>query len=84
MKPIFISDKFEKIYAKYPITLIDIGSSGGFHGRWRKAKGYFKVVGFEPDERAFKKLKSGAGMMYINTALSDSESETDFFLTRKQ
>ena len=67
--------------------MIDVGASGGVHGRWKPLKEHLRVVGFEPDERAFRNLLDTQGtdgaFTYINSALHKAPAEIEFFLTRK-
>ena len=57
----FLDKAFEQYYRTSPLTLIDIGASGGVHERWKSLKEYLRVVGFEPDERAFRDLMGAEG-----------------------
>ncbi|MFH2011564.1 MAG: FkbM family methyltransferase [Pseudomonadota bacterium] len=84
MADIFNHPLLRSILEKNPITMIDIGASGDFPERFKKAKGLLKVLGFEPDVRAFRKLQSTESIVYINEALADSDRDIKFFLTRKQ
>lgn len=84
MRNIFVHKLFETIYKENPIVLIDIGASGGIPQEWKRASKYLKVIGFEPDERAFANLKNNNNYKFINAALGLSEQEVDFYLTKKQ
>lgn len=86
MKDIFIHHDFAQYYLQYPVTLIDVGSSGGIPCVWKKAKKYLKVIGFEPDKRAFEDLQKDAvdSKKFINTALSNHTGDATLFLSRKQ
>ena len=83
----FLDRSFEQYYEASPLTLIDIGASGGVHGRWKPLREHLRVVGFEPDERAFRDLMDTQGpdgaFTYINSALHSTPTEIEFYLTRK-
>lgn len=83
---VFISDQFETEYKAEPITLLDIGASGGLQPHWKTARPYLQVIGFEPDDREFGNLSKNAppGTLYFNTALADKPGPITFHLCRKQ
>ena len=41
-----------------PLTIVDIGASGGIHPRWQRSKFAFKGILFEPDPREYDNLKA--------------------------
>lgn len=86
MKAIFIHPSFEEVYKEHPIILIDVGVSGGIPYLWKCAEKYLRVVGFEPDIRAFEELKKmgGGTQKFINIALYSSDGTVTFNLTKKQ
>lgn len=86
MRNIFVHSSFEAFYEKYPLTLIDVGVSGGISKRWRCAEKYLQVVGFEPDKRAFNDLSHEVSdkQKFINTALHSSEDTIKMYMTKKQ
>ncbi len=86
MKNIFIHPSLSHIYQQYPLTLIDVGASGGIQDVWKNARAHLRVVGFEPDSRAFKQLTQTADPQctFINTALYNKDGEVTFHLTKKQ
>ena len=69
-----------------PLTIVDIGASGGIHARWSGSPCGLRAVLFEPDPREFDTLKSMApdNWTVINSALSDRSGDIDFRLARKQ
>ncbi len=87
---IFIDPLFEKYYGQFPLTLIDVGASGGFPDLWKKAYKHLQVVGFEPDDREFAQLISSQTkeeaqkIRYLNTALYKEKTLIEFHLARKQ
>lgn len=50
--------KFEDLYQSHPLTLIDVGASGGIMPLWKPHRRHLYVIGFEPDARAFDTLSS--------------------------
>lgn len=87
MLKIFLNDCFDLYFDKFPITLLDVGASGGFKEYWKPLQERSHIIGFEPDQRAYSELlKSNkyANFDVINTALLDREKKSDFFLTKKQ
>ena len=69
-----------------PISMVDIGASGGIHSRWKKFTPNLKSVLFEPDPREFESLRSmnEQQMIVLNSGVSDVCGEIDFNLCRKQ
>ena len=67
-----------------PIVLIDVGASGGIAKRWQAVSKHLRVIGFEPDQRAFNELQSSGQIKYLNTALGSNDSMVSFFLTKRQ
>jgi FkbM family methyltransferase len=65
---------------------VDVGASGGVQSHWLEHSRHLRVIGFEPDARAFEKLLSGQddSIKYLNTGLHSSKGQVDFYLTRKQ
>ena len=63
--------EFEEYFRKYPFTMVDIGASGGAVKEWERLGKYVKIVGFEPDERAYadlvKEKNTGRDIKYLNT-----------------
>ncbi len=69
-----------------PLTIVDIGASGGIHARWSGLPCGLRAVLFEPDPREFDNLTSMApdNWTVINAALSDRSGDIEFRLARKQ
>src|SRR5438034_1049679 len=68
----------------YPFTLIDVGAGGGINRRrWGRFRN-LKVIGFEPDEREFKKLRDCEGSRWFQVALYGAEGVFDLNVTRYQ
>ena len=77
---------FENFYHAHPLTLIDVGASGGISPHWLQHSRHLRIIGFEPDARAFEKLRSeqGHSTKYLNLGLHSSKGQVNFYLTRKQ
>lgn len=86
MKSILNHPLIAAICKENPIVLVDVGASGGISRLWRQVKGCLRVVGFEPDVRAYEALKQReeASQRFINAALSGKEGSVSFNLTKKQ
>lgn len=68
----------------YPFTLIDVGAGGGINRRrWGRFRN-LTVIGFEPDEREFKKLQDSEHHRWFQVALYRSEGVFDLNVTRYQ
>jgi len=84
----YIDTSFESLYKENPLILADIGAKGGINKRWACFKEHLRVVGFEPDKRAFEKLpetkKDGVIFKYLNTGLYNAQSEIKFYATKKE
>ena len=84
----FLNRNFEQYYRSSPLTVVDVGASGGPHKRWKQCSEYLHLIGFEPDEGAFKELQAGKAVpgvrTYINAALLDASKEAEFYITRSQ
>ena len=82
---------FEDYYRSNPLTIIDVGAMGGLNKRWDRFNKYLQVIGFEPDERAFKELlekenreKNGISTRYLNAGVYNVPGERDFYVTKKE
>lgn len=76
----------DNLSAKNPLWIVDVGASGGIDQRWSKLTNNYMAVLFEPDPREYEILseKSGANMIVLNAALSDTAGAVDFHLCKKQ
>ncbi|MBI2594652.1 MAG: FkbM family methyltransferase [Candidatus Colwellbacteria bacterium] len=87
----FLQKIFGRDPAIPPLTLVDVGASGDLQKSWRGLGEYLRVIGFEPDKKAYEELvkrsskkKDGEMVTYLNLALHNKAAEADFFITRKQ
>jgi FkbM family methyltransferase len=80
--------KHPEIVSCPPVTLLDIGASGGVHARWLEIKNRLRIIGVEPDEVECRKLaeaySSGNGNVYLNTGLFDRAATLPLFITEQQ
>ena len=67
-----------------PLTLIDVGASGGPPPRWQGLADKAEIIGFEPDRRAPLAMKPRPGFRYRNVALYSHVGRMRLYLTRKQ
>ena len=67
-----------------PLVLADAGAAGGIHDRWSLLGQGLKVIGFEPDNRAFDELINTPERVWINAALGQTESVLSLKVTRHQ
>ena len=84
---VFIAPEFRQYYEQYPLALVDIGASGGLQKHWRPARKHLRVIGFEPDQRAYSDLINTAGSKfteYLNIGVYKEKASLDFYLGRKQ
>jgi FkbM family methyltransferase len=87
VKPDIIVKNFcNTFFKENPITLVDIGASGGLNPNWERFQKSIEVIGFEPDPRAFKILSDAArkGEKYFNIGVHSEKKILDFYLYRKQ
>jgi FkbM family methyltransferase len=86
MKMNIYPSKYTEIFEKYPLTLVDVGASGGIASQWKRHRLYLRVIGFEPDPRAFENLSSQnlPQTQFFKVALHSLSGTVPFYLTRKQ
>ncbi len=81
---IFIDEQLEHYFARYPLTLIDVGASGGLQENWREAERFLKVIGFEPDSRSKAMGPKTSGNINLECGLHNKKTAVDFYLTRSK
>ena len=74
-----------KLLLNNPLWIVDVGASGGIHPKWRSFYPFYNGIMFEPNLREYEKLKANneKNLTILNVALSNSISNTDFYLCRK-
>lgn len=70
---------FHELYRCYPLTLVDVGASGGVPPLWQPHRRYRRVIGFEPDAQAFEVLRGQQDHLtrYLNIGLHRDNGEVD-------
>ena len=69
---IYFGTLAEEYYARWPLTLIDVGARGGLQPNWSNARRHLRHVGFEPDPTEYARLVAGADprrALFINAAV---------------
>lgn len=81
-----VLSKFGASLIQNPVTLVDVGASGGPIPRFQALKGYTKTVGFEPDQKAFSELIKiqDHETIFLNKALSNQSGEVDFHINKNR
>lgn len=78
----FVKNLASKLNARYPFTLVDIGAMCGVQNKWKILNPYLRVIGFEPDEREFKKLLQSKNEIYFDYALFSEPKALTYYKTR--
>lgn len=85
---VYLDSVFAQYYQAYPLTLVDVGASGGVSELWQQAGRYLHLIGFEPDPREFGRLtkvrQSVFQRQYFNIGLYNKKTKIDFHLLQKQ
>lgn len=84
---IFIDPRFEGVYERHPLVLVDVGARGGLKRNWSTARRHLRVLGFEPDEREFTRLvessrSSGNSSTFFNVALHNRAGSLPLYVAR--
>jgi FkbM family methyltransferase len=84
---IFIDPRFEEVYRRSPLTLVDVGARGGVKSNWAAAARHLRVLGFEPDRAEYDRLVEAARTApvpaaYFNVALHDTRGTLPLHVTR--
>ena len=84
---VFLDPRFDDVYRRDPLVLVDVGARGGLRSNWLPARRHLKLIGFEPDQRAFGQLeeRSTAGepaTTFFNRALHNSRGSLRLHVAR--
>ena len=84
---VFLDPGFRDLFARHPLTLVDVGARGGLKKNWSVARPHLRLVGFEPDAREHEQLvararAAGSGDRFYNTALHDRRGPITLHLAR--
>lgn len=84
---VFIHPRFDEVFERQPLVLVDVGARGGLKSNWAPARRHLRLIGFEPDPREFAALTrraaaSGSGDIFYNTALHNRRGAVTLYLAR--
>lgn len=68
---VFIDKRFDDLYARHPLVLVDAGARGGLKSGWLPARRHLRVIGFEPDRREFLRLSQSRAQNAPETTYFD-------------
>jgi FkbM family methyltransferase len=85
--PVFLHPRFEPLFERHPLVLVDVGARGGVRANWLPARPHLRVIGFEPEEREFKQLAlkaeaEGGTIRFFNTALHNRRGPLQLFIAK--
>ena len=78
-KPYLLINK----YLNSELNICDVGAAGGISSRWEKIKNLF-VIGFEPDEREYVKLRNSKNQKWFNIGLNHTKGNYPLYITNYQ
>lgn len=81
---IFFGKKFDELYSAHPVTLIDVGSSGGLQNNWKEAERFLKIIGFDPDSRSRQAGTKNSKCINLECGLHKQKREAEFYMTRSK
>jgi len=74
-----------KVFAKHPVTIVDVGVSGGFEKHWHEFGSQKIMYGFEARGVPSMRTAPYEGKHYIfPVALSDIDGQREFYVTAKR
>ena len=68
---VFIDSRFDSLFQSHPLVLVDVGARGGLKSNWLPARRHLRLIGFEPDEKEYERLRATqpSSNAFFNTAL---------------
>lgn len=82
----FIHPRFESLYERHPLVLVDVGARGGLKRQWSPATRHLQSIGFEPDTREYQRLvanpRTNERMTFFNKALHNRREQIPLRITR--
>jgi FkbM family methyltransferase len=89
MMDIFFAGRFDPIFTKHPLVLIDVGARGGLKADWAPARRHLRTVGFEPDPKEHARLVQGlknasSRDRVLDVALHESSGSVRLHLTKNR
>src|SRR5262245_35004869 len=82
---LFIDRRFDDVYRRQPLVLVDVGARGGLKPNWRVAERHLRVIGFEPDKSEHDRLTRGQAdgpTTYFGVALNDRAGRVSLHVAR--
>ncbi|MFB3853304.1 MAG: FkbM family methyltransferase [Vicinamibacterales bacterium] len=84
---VFIDPRFDEVYRRHPLVLIDVGARGGLKSNWEPARRHLHLVGFEPDKKEFGRLVARSDCnepptTFFDVALHDRAGRIQFNIAR--
>jgi FkbM family methyltransferase len=72
------------VFQSEPVTVVDVGSRGGFNVEWSAFGSALRIVGFEPEESECARLNAGAppNVTYLPVALAGHTGSATFYETQ--
>lgn len=52
----FVHPRFDAVFERHPLVLVDVGARGGLKSQWLAARRHLRTLGFEPDAREYQRL----------------------------
>lgn len=81
-------EHFKDFLKNSPLTLVDVGASGGIQNKWKHCAPFFRVIGFEPDERSASELNTersmDTAMTFLSVGLYNKKASIPLYLTRNK
>jgi FkbM family methyltransferase len=84
---VFIDERFEPLFERDPLVLVDVGARGGLRPNWRQAERHLRIVGFEPEADEFQRLDrearaSGGRTRFFHAALHNRAGAVPLHVAR--
>jgi FkbM family methyltransferase len=84
---VFVDPRFDDLYRRYPISLVDVGARGGLKANWAAARRHLRLIGFEPDPVELERLverttREQSSSRYLGTALHSHRSTLHLHVAR--
>ena len=68
---VFIDPRFDEVYRRHPLVLVDVGARGGLKSNWSPARRHLRLFGFEPDKREYGRLLNRTGALEESSTFFD-------------
>ncbi len=84
---VFIDSRFDDLYRRHPLVLVDVGARGGLKSNWIPARRHLHLIGFEPDKREFdqlvaRKASQEGATTFIDVALHNRRGPLSLHVAR--